>query len=197
MKKYLLCCAAFFLTVILFAQQSPVKWKASIETRKVFIENKGQFIGGDQLPDSKILFGTDEGPCMIYFTNNGLTYRLDKREVERDNKEAEREEGKSALTREEDEHRVKVTTDVVHMEWIGADPNAQIVAMQPAHDYYSYSVNDKNINHAQAYGKLVYKNLYPNIDVEYVFHPQDGIKYSLILHPGADVSQVKMIYSGI
>src|SRR5204863_2473826 len=45
--------------------------------------------------------------------------------------------------------------------------------------------------------KIIYKNLYPKIDVEYTF-PDDkpGIKYTLILYPGADVSSVKMNYSG-
>jgi len=38
--------------------------------------------------------------------------------------------------------------------------------------------------------------LYPNIDVEYVFHEKGGIKYSLILHPGADPSKIQMKYSG-
>ena len=52
-----------------------------------------------------------------------------------------------------------------------------------------------DITRISGYQKLVYKNLYPNIDVEYVFHPQGGIKYALILHPGADVSQVKMKYA--
>ena len=46
-----------------------------------------------------------------------------------------------------------------------------------------------------SFKKIIYRNLYPDIDVEYVFHPEDGIKYSLILHPGADISKVKMICS--
>ncbi len=44
--------------------------------------------------------------------------------------------------------------------------------------------------------KLVYKNLYPNIDVQYVFHEGEGIEYSLILHPGADITRVRMRYTG-
>ena len=195
MKKYLLCCTAVFLTAMLFAQQPAAKWKASIETQKVFIENKGQFNGGDQLPGSKILYGTDQGPCMIYFTKNGLTYRFDKKEVEPRDKEEEDGDAKSAMEREEQEHRVKITTDVVHMEWLNANPDAEVMAMEPTHNYYSYSVGGKNINHVQACQRLVYKNLYPNIDIEYVFHPGQGIEYTLILNSGADISQVKMKYS--
>lgn len=38
--------------------------------------------------------------------------------------------------------------------------------------------------------------MYPGIDVEYTFHPVEGIKYNLLLHAGADVSKVQMKYSG-
>lgn len=44
--------------------------------------------------------------------------------------------------------------------------------------------------------KITYKNLYPGIDVEYIFHAVEGIKYSFIIHPGADASMIQMKYSG-
>ena len=48
---------------------------------------------------------------------------------------------------------------------------------------------------AHAYKKLIYHNLYPGIDMEFYF-PEDkkGFEYSFIIHPGADVSQLKMQY---
>src|SRR5262249_42181428 len=45
--------------------------------------------------------------------------------------------------------------------------------------------------------KIIYKNLYPGIDVEYIMpEGKKGLEYSLIVHPGADISVVKMQWSG-
>ncbi|HXP51695.1 MAG TPA: hypothetical protein VN922_17190, partial [Bacteroidia bacterium] len=45
--------------------------------------------------------------------------------------------------------------------------------------------------------KIVYHDIYPGIDIEYSFiEGKAGIKYSLIVHPGADISLVKLVYNG-
>ncbi|MBL4658604.1 MAG: SprB repeat-containing protein, partial [Flavobacteriales bacterium] len=94
---------------------------------------------------------------------------------------------------------MKFYRDLIQTEWIGANKNVKIIPVDKYPDYYSYSFrhNDqvKNINHIPGYKKIVYKELYPKIDVEFVFHPEGGIKYSFILHPGADLSQVKIKYT--
>ena len=109
-------------------------------------------------------------------------------------------EGKEKGTRqkesEEDEHRTKTTTEVVRMQWEGANANAQVISEDAVASYSSYAVGKANVNHVKGFKKLTYKNLYPNIDVQYVYDVREGIKYSLILHPGADISMVKMKYSG-
>lgn len=45
---------------------------------KVFIKNKGQFNGKNNLPSSNIEFGVEGHGFQIYFTPTGLTYRIDK-----------------------------------------------------------------------------------------------------------------------
>ena len=94
--------------------------------------------------------------------------------------------------------RLIITNYLLHVEWLGANPNPEIVAYDQVPQYWSYLTTKKeNITNIPGFKKLVYKNLYPNIDVEYVFHEKEGIKYSLILHPGADPSLVKMKYRGV
>src|SRR5688572_2720813 len=90
MKNSLLSFCFFLLCTVLIAQ-SKTKWQAGFEAQKVFIENKSQFNGADKLRNSEILFATDEGPVMIYFTKNGVTYRFDKVEREMKNEEEEQE----------------------------------------------------------------------------------------------------------
>src|ERR1035437_3236719 len=184
------------------AQTPGSNWVVSGVSSKNFIENKSQFNGKDKLSDSKILFGVDQNGTQIYFSKQGLTYRFDeKQKKEKREEEKEREKANKKMTAEDwaehekEERSLKIKTDIVHLEWENANPNVEVIAENEATEYYSYPVGKENINHIKGYKKLIYKNLYPNIDVEYVFHPQGGIKYSLILHPGADISQVKMKYS--
>ena len=180
-------------------------WKVSAEKPKAFIENKGQF---DNSIASHVRFAMDEGNTIIYFSPGGLTYHFRKTEIPKDEQE-EREsglKGKKKMTPEEwmeferKERNGKVETDFINMQWENSNPDAKIISEDLAEGYQSYSFYDgkkvKNHNHLKGYKKLIYKNLYPNIDAEYIFHAQSGIKYSLILHPGADVSKVKMNYSG-
>ncbi len=178
-------------------------WSAKYENQKVFIENKGQFLSNK--PNEKILYAYDNGSTMISFTSKGVTYSFLKRWKKEENKnEREREReglksGKSHAEMEAEEHKMEFKTDFVSFVWENANPNVEIVPSEETFDYHSYTFKDKdgiekNINHINAFKKIIYKNIYPNIDIEYVFHPTDGIKYSLILHPGADISKVKMKY---
>ncbi len=191
----------FVLNIKVFAQST--NWSASMEPQKVFIENKGQF--HIHKSDEKVLFAYDGGANCIYFTKKGVSYSYLKRWAkEKDNDELERKEKFTSpeeyKEKEAEERRMEYESDAIMMTWEGANPDVEIVAYDATSDYHSYSYkekdgSEKNINYIKAYKKIVYKNLYPNIDVEYVFHPTDGLKYSLILHPGADISQVKMRYS--
>jgi len=201
MKNLFLFCF-FVLSLPLFSQNNSSGWAVSSEPQKNFIENKSQFNGRNKLTNSKILYGIDQNGTQVYFTKQGLTYRFDerqKKDIREEEKEREKESKKMTAEEwaehEKEERSVKINTDLVHLQWENANPNVQIVAENEATEYYSYCVGKENINHIKGYKKIIYKNLYPNIDVEYVFHQQDGIKYSLILHPGADASQVKMVYS--
>jgi hypothetical protein len=170
-----------------------VKWSITdFGSHKVFVENKGQF--KSLIPNgSNVLYAYDEGLGKIYFTKTGLIYCVTKRTpVEKDDDE----KGSG----DKDAIKVETKSDVVTMDWIGANTNADIVAEDKVPDYFNYSVKDtdgsyKGIDHVNAYKKLTYKNLYPGIDVEFVFHPNNGIEYSLLVHSGADVSKVQMKYS--
>ncbi|MEO6882711.1 MAG: gliding motility-associated C-terminal domain-containing protein [Bacteroidia bacterium] len=176
-------------------------WTKNPFEEKVFVENKTQFDGQDKLPNSAILFGVRNDGVQIYFIQKGLTYRHDEfvpmSEAEKD--KAEKEAAKSGRKMDADMMR-KRKTDCISMQWENANPNVQIFSEDEVSNYFTYpdlrDKSGKTTIKAFAYKKIIYKNLYPNIDVEYSF-PENkiGIKYTIILHPGADVSQVKMKYS--
>lgn len=191
------------------ATEGGPSWTTKYEHSKSFIENKGQF----NLPyktNDQVEFAYDNSSTRIYFTKKGLTYSFlkvwkdleEEGEREKDIKKAHFQDVRTLeewKKKEEEEHKAKFIADYVSVEWENSNPNVEIVAEQKISSYFSYTFKDKsgkevNENFLAGYEKITYKNLYPNIDVEYVFHPSEGIKYSITLHPGADASMIKMKY---
>ncbi|NQX98218.1 MAG: hypothetical protein HRT73_10110, partial [Flavobacteriales bacterium] len=172
----------------LFINGQKSSWTNQHYKEQAFIKNEGQFKDKNWQSD-KIEYVAKEGIWYTFFTNKGLTYRLDKL-IRNPNKKEGNHNHPS---------RVYIT-ELVHVAWIGANNNVQIVAENKVDHYNSYAIQDPitkevtNINHIEGYKKITYKNLYNNIDVEYIFPKDGGIKYSVILHPGADPSQIKMQY---
>ena len=79
------------------------------------------------------------------------------------------------------------------------NPNLVVETEEKTNNYYTCSDSKNAIPNAtfksSAFKKLIYKNMYPNIDVVFEFMKDTvGIKYSLIVHYGADLSKVKMVY---
>jgi hypothetical protein len=88
--------------------------------------------------------------------------------------------------------------DEVNMVWENANYST-IKAEGQRSDYHSYSYINKDgkesaVNYVKGFNKITYKNIYPKIDIEYAIHPQEGLKYAVILHPGANPDDVKMVY---
>ncbi len=115
-------------------------------------------------------------------------------------KDSGKNEDNSIGEEEENEKNIETQTDVVNMEWEGCNVNCQIIAEDKTPDYFSYYNKEKgaekNINHINGYKKITYVNLYPGIDVVYIFNPKGGVEYSLNIQKEADLSLVKMKYIG-
>ena len=212
MKSYYTFFYSFFLLIIfsyagVSAQESQGWTVKDPFNQKVFIENKGQFTspfsplsrGRGAGPARTFRFGTGGGEVLfgatvdgveMFFSTKGITYRHN--EIIQAEENEKQENGKE---------KMKIIPHSISMEWIGANRHVQIVAEEAVANYFTYpDLNDKTGRSslkASACKKIIYKNIYPNIDVEYIF-PQDssGIKYSLILRPGANSSDIKMKWSG-
>jgi len=211
LMKYTLTIIVFMFTIysgVTNAQSSNGNsWANKFGYQKSFIENKGQFSIPDAFGNlSPAVYVVDHGGTKIYFTKKGITYTFleatKKQKNEREMKRELREEYRNLeehLRREKEEHQLKIKTDQVTMLWENANVNTSIEPSELTSDYHNYYFkqtdgNYKDVSNIKAFKKITYKNLYPNIDVEYIFHEKSGLKYTLILHPGADPSRIKMVY---
>jgi hypothetical protein len=199
---YLVCGMFFTYTHKASAQPYHTNWIVTDPfTHDVFIENKGQF-GKQEQSDvgEKIMYATKKGKLHFYFTQTTIVFRYDSAyQIKND------DDNTSAGNLTESQEALKtIRTKHVYLtlNWEGANHDAYLEVKNQVPDYYTYGdPNDKSGQTsilAHAWRKLIYHNLYNGIDVE-VFFPdksKGGLEYNLIVHPGADISKIKMHWKG-
>jgi gliding motility-associated-like protein len=212
MKKIYIPLPVLFLFVLItqFSFASGPGWTAKFEPEKVFILNKGQFkINETPGFDNNVQYAYNGQDQKFYFTPSGVVLQIleiKKPKVKEEDKEKERAKNGNSISaadhakKEQEENHLIITKDELRAQWIGANPNVQIIAEGQHSAYYSFSFKDEsgklvNENFIPGFDKITYKDLYPNIDVVYEMHGNEGIKYSVVVHPGGDISQVKLAYS--
>ena len=196
---YSLLKRTFFLLLICspMLHYAQVNWtvKKPFE-QKNFVENKGQFEVKGKLKSNEILYEAHIDGVRYYFTKKGyLIEHLVKKEKSKVEIESERKGGYE----EKKENSFKMVGEYHELLWEGANPNLVVETEEKTNNYYTCSDSKNAIPNAtfksSAFKKLIYKNMYPNIDVVFEFMKDTvGIKYSLIVHYGADLSKVKMVY---
>ena len=170
-------------------------WTIKPFERKAFIENKGQF--NTELPHQYQQFDyCIDNQTQILFNKQGLTYVIKKQTLK---KLGVLSIFKSEAKREESEHDVKIEYQYITMKWLGSNSNCSIETVYETEAKYNYML--KGIANSQpyteackGYKKIIYKNIYNGIDIEYFFTEKDGFKYNIIAQAGADLSIIKMQY---
>ncbi|MBL0153591.1 MAG: hypothetical protein IPP93_08915 [Chitinophagaceae bacterium] len=164
-------------------------------SRYRFVENIGQYGSVMQGYESMgtILYGYEGLGMPVLFTNKGLIH-LQRKEQKISHEEEKRLE-KQGVSEEEIENKRIVTDRVITMEWAGANSNPEMIAEGQTSMYNTYATLQGK---ARGYKKITWKNLYPGIDAVYHFTEQSkaGFEYSLVVHPGADLNQVKLVFGG-
>jgi gliding motility-associated-like protein len=166
----------------------------------VFIENVGQFNANQDVnnylndTNNTVHYVASNDGVDFIFTSTGLLYRYFeegriKEKIEKEEHHEKREKEKEKFP--------KGKSHFLKMEWVGANTTAKIVAEKKVFNYFTYPNPKGGTIVANAFAKITYKNMYPFIDIEYVFQENKrGIKYSIILHPGANPNQLQVKFDG-
>ena len=146
-----------------------------------------------------IRYFADHDGVKVFLTDEGIVYKLIYRnETESKEPQEQKRDHTQKKTREEIVHPVTLSYVTVH--WIGANPHPVIEAENKNKGYYTFLAGlvDKKLHSivTDGYAKVIYHDLYPGIDVEYSFPEKGGMKYNFIIHPGADIGNIKMEYEG-
>ncbi|MEO5645257.1 MAG: gliding motility-associated C-terminal domain-containing protein [Bacteroidia bacterium] len=169
---------------------------------KVFIENRGQFpVTGAK--DPKVLYAYDNGSTLIYFKRDGFSYSLlSKTRKEEKGEDEHLRNDKQWLDKEKEEKQAVFKRDDIFITWENSNKTCDVIAQGKVSDYYNYAVQDDayhqhSIDNIPAFTSLTYKNIYPHIDLVFVFKEEGGIKYLFTVHPGGNPADIKMNYSGM
>ncbi len=161
-------------------------------SQPVFIENnEGQFDGQAGVGNGKVLYAARRAGVSIYFTSSGIIYRYDSLiHLTPEQREQEEHETKE---QNKDDAPSQPLTYFFSALWKNSNPNVQVIVEDTVSFYYTYP-KGAHTTIAHAFKKLLYKNLYPGIDIEYYFpENKPGLEYSIIVNPGADLSLVKLL----
>lgn len=157
----------------------------------VFIENKGQFTNSEEGDvGGKILYYSRKGQLHLYFLKDALVFRYDSSYIRKAWGEEEEIEPENVRTR----------PVFMKMNWKGANPDVRVDVENMVGNYFTYGDREDKTGTtsitARGWKKLTYKNIYQGIDVEFYF-PEDkgGVEYNIVVHPGADPSNIKMNYT--
>lgn len=146
-----------------------------------FIENKGQVTDQVYQPNPDVLYLLNEPGLRVQLHRDGFSYEILKPSWAGDNNNGVRV------------HRVDIL-------FRGAKADAVIEAQHPGAGYINYYMaeNGSGITGVRHFNKVVYRNIYKGIDVEFVADQskQSRFKYNFIVHPGADLRDIQLGIEG-
>jgi hypothetical protein len=157
----------------------------------IFIENKGQIIDDKGNARNDILYYTNSGNVNLYFTKSGIYYVFtsihENLKPDYDNH-----------SKPEQINQVNLTTCRTGLSFVNMNQDVKISSENEISQYFNYYYPHcpNGITNVKAYKKILYENIYKNIDlVFYNSTKNNGIKYDFIVKPGADIAQIKLKYS--
>jgi len=173
-----------FLVVFLFASFFAYAKK---DVPGSFIENKGQW-------PNHVLYASDVKGGKIFVEHNSLKYHFfDLSAIEQAHNEGKVFQSNDVGFQSND---VRIKGHVYEVQFLGCNEEVSIKAFDRQRTYYNYFLgHDESrwAGHCHAFSKIERQDLYNGIDFKF-YSTGYSMKYDFIVHPNADVSQIKMQY---
>jgi hypothetical protein len=159
-----------------------------------FIENRGQIVDQHNRRNSAVKYLVSMPHMNVQLREAGFSYDIF----------TIKEQESSPLNpynlnqEHPDTNKRYIHINRIDVQFMGCNRNVEIIAqdeIQTKFNYYSLYVKDKEVTNVKAYQKIVYKNLYPQIDLEFIID-KERVKFNFILNPGADINQIRWKYEG-
>ena len=170
--------------------------KRDLLTFNGFIENKGQIIDqyGNSRDDVMFLFKDKNFKCVLRKT--GFSYELSHLQYSETETEMAKYKGLPEFARHTPDF--KYFSHRIDIEFLNPNLNATFEKSGASDNYFHYylaQTGNDGVKYVRYYDKVIYKDIYPNIDIEF-YTLEKGLKYEIIVKPGGKIEQVKMRYLG-
>ena len=180
-----------------------------------FVENKGQLAAPNPLKEGNAM---DMHTDIKYYSHNGgpdiycrpgmISFVFSKT-VDKNGKDVDlfqpplSPNGALEMRRKlEDAATNKTVTTVTSradLVLVNANPNVEIIGQdQQAYyeNYYTAYTPESGVNQAHTYKTIIYKSIYPNIDM-FIHAKQGGMEYEFVIYPGGNVSDIQIEWNGL
>jgi hypothetical protein len=162
-----------------------------------FVENKGQVLDQRGSPNPTVKYFLKGTGMNVQLKSNGFSY--DTYSVEQNSVANSRDGFKNKLKNQPNQSLLTCHFHRIDVSLIDANLTAQIVTSSASETYLNYFTKGTpvgGISNVHSYRQIVYKNIYPNIDLEFISDTNNWFKYNFIVRPGGDYKQIKLLYKG-
>jgi uncharacterized protein (TIGR02145 family) len=209
-----------FLILIIALLYDPAKLIAAIkpesflkrqDTKTGFIENKGQIIDQNNKPNPAVLYLLNTPGMNVQLRKGGFSYDLyEIRQEARGNgqEKGSRHQAIGNYVESDDwshDHArhdsiINCQLSIINYHRIdidlqNANPNPIVETSAPSSGYFNYYTMGtpvEGVISVRSYTTVIYKNIYPGIDLAFVENNDRHFEYNFILQPGADISSIKL-----
>ena len=140
-----------------------------------FIANAGQMKATDGTLRSDLLFTTQVQGAKVFLTKTGINYVWYQSAID--------------TTLEKD------STYRMEVEFKNSNANVTVQSSDVQPSYSNYFIGNISAANVAEYGKITYKNLWPNIDLE-LTSDNAGFNFNYILAKGANPADIQLMYKG-
>lgn len=156
-----------------------------------FIQNKGQVVNQDYLPNPDVLYMYSGNGIKVQLRKSGYSYELYSVENAPACKAGKRTDAADMKNITTHMHRVDV-------DFYGANASAEVMPASQKKELLHYVTYGQEIYNVPSFEKVTYSNIYNNIDIEFILTGSENnpLKYNIILRPGANINDLQFLYKG-
>ncbi len=173
-----------------------------------FIENKGQIVDQNYNPNGKVKYLLCRLGFNVQLRATGFSYNTYSDQVQ------DATNGMSNKKMQPTIAGVSPAADFsrhyhrVDIELLNCNAAAEMIAdgrSSASFNYFTAGTPQGGVSDVHSYQRIVYKNIYPFIDLEFTGNDNESInakdkqpaEYQFIVHPGGRVSDIQLSYSGM
>ena len=162
----------------------PLSWRSAAAQSAAFEQNLGQVRDQQGNPRRDVLYRFNAPGLGVSVRHNSLSYDVTGYAPKQTFSAGEHNRPSALSARV---HRVDVSFQ-------GANTQSEVIVSGESADISRYTSD--GLMQPKQYKDLTIKNIYPNIDLVYKTDVQGQLKYDIVVHPGGDLSLIRMKYQG-